>query len=86
MVNSTLSLFCNTSASIPLTYQWFKDGILLPDFNSENYTKPFISIDDGSYTCAVNNSFQSLTSPDFNVTVWGMRFFNLFLTEIFENI
>jgi len=75
MVNSTLNLFCNTSSTNTSVYQWFKDGILLPEFNSKNYTKPFISSNDnGLYTCAVNDSSQALTSLEFNVTVWGKRF------------
>jgi len=58
-----------------LQHFWFKDGILLPEFNSKNYTKPFISSNDnGLYTCAVNDSSQALTSLEFNVTVWGKRF------------
>ena len=78
MVGSTLNLFCNTALSnTSSTYQWFKNGILQPGFDSEYYNISSISsIDDGSYTCRVNkNSFQSLTSPGFNVIVWwGMRF------------
>jgi len=88
MVNSTLNLFCNISASIPLTYRWFKDGILLPEFISENYTRPFISsIDDGLYTCAVNDSFQTLRAPDFNVTVWGKRFnLDYIVSYVFDSV
>ncbi|NPV63084.1 MAG: hypothetical protein HPY61_10750 [Methanotrichaceae archaeon] len=55
-LGSEVSFSVLASGTEPLSYQWMKDGIEIPDANSTAYTMPSISIDSsGNYSVVVSN-------------------------------
>jgi len=54
---SELHLYVTASGSPPLSYQWYKDDILIPDATDSTYTViDVVGNDCGIYTCRVTNT------------------------------
>jgi hypothetical protein len=65
---TTLSVVHGGSPSF--IYQWYKDGIIIPDANDREYTLPLPKLaDSGNYTVVVRNLFSQDTSVNATVTV-----------------
>jgi hypothetical protein len=65
---TTLSVVHGGSPSF--IYQWYKDGIIIPDANDREYTLPLPKLADaGNYTVVVRNLFSQDTSVNAAVTV-----------------
>ena len=72
--SSSLLLFCNVSASQPLTYRWFKDDVEVMGMNETYFNKTTVGIFDvGTYKCAANNTFYNQTSMAINITVSDIK-------------
>jgi hypothetical protein len=59
------------SGSIPLSYQWMKNGMAISGANSASYTTPptMISDNNSTFAVAVSNSSGSVTSSSATLTV-----------------
>jgi hypothetical protein len=56
--------------SVPLAYQWSKNGTVINGANSNNYIiNSVTNSDSGSYSCVVSNSYGSITSDTASLTV-----------------
>jgi hypothetical protein len=64
--------FSVTASGSGLTYQWSKDGVLIPGATASTLTLPVLKWSmAGSYTVAVSNSDGTTTSNDATLTVTG---------------
>jgi hypothetical protein len=68
---SSSSLSVGVTGTSPFTYQWRKDGSIIPNAVSSSYSLPsnLASSDAGSFTVVVSNSLGSVVSEPANVTV-----------------
>jgi methionine-rich copper-binding protein CopC len=65
-----LDLSVTATGTPPLYYQWYKDGELVPDATSPQFTVASVTeTDAGSYTVVVSNAVGSVTSNPAKVTV-----------------
>ena len=78
-ISTQLVLTCTGNSSLPITYQWRKDGVALPDTNSETLTLDNIQVfDEGNYSCEVTNDVSSERSTNSSVHVHVLpEFFQL---------
>lgn len=79
--NDTLLLFVNATSSLPVTFQWEKDGVpLTPD--NDTLLIPVAQLNDtGEYTCSVTNSAGSATSAVILVNILQEPIFSTTLTD-----
>ena len=69
-IGTQLVLTCTGNSSLPITYQWRKDGVALPDTNSDTLTLDNIQVfDEGNYSCEVTNDVSSERSTNSSVHV-----------------
>ena len=55
-IGTRLTLTCTGNSSLPITYQWRKDGVTLPDTNSNTLILDNMQVfDEGNYSCEVTN-------------------------------
>ena len=77
-LGSTLRLTCEASSELSLTYEWRKDGNILPEFNTSHLVVTNMQhLDSGNYTCVVINPVGSVKSISTNVMVYELPFFYL---------
>lgn len=71
MVGSYVTFWVEAEGSQPMTYQWRKNGVILPG-ETENYLwlGPVTSGDEGSYSVLVKNAYGSATSSSAVLTVY----------------
>ncbi len=56
-----------------ISYQWYKNGIIIPGANTPSYTNPGVSSGDaGPYTCIISNGCSSVTSATITLTVFPL--------------
>jgi hypothetical protein len=67
--NSGVSLSVTAVGTSPFTYQWYKDGILIPGANSSILTKFWGTTDAGTYKCRVTNVGGYIDSTNILVTI-----------------
>jgi hypothetical protein len=67
----TATFSVTASESLPLSYQWYRDGGIIAGANSASYTTPATTLADNnaSFTCLVSNSAGSVTSNPAILTV-----------------
>jgi hypothetical protein len=71
-IGGTATLSVQASGSLPLSYQWMKDGADVPGATSAALSFPITgSLQAGAYRARVSNSFGSVTSAVATVTVAG---------------
>ncbi|MDP0491974.1 MAG: immunoglobulin domain-containing protein [Verrucomicrobiota bacterium JB023] len=69
---STATFTCEAVGTSAISYQWSKDGDLLPGETSPSLTLPNAQeADEGSYTCTVTNGSGSVTSQTATLDVLG---------------
>ena len=69
-IGTQLVLTCTGNSSLPITYQWRKDRVALPDTNSDTLTLDNIQVfDEGNYSCEVTNDVSSERSTNSSVHV-----------------
>ncbi|MBI5426114.1 MAG: immunoglobulin domain-containing protein [Opitutae bacterium] len=67
---TTLSLSMTVAGTTPMTFQWKKNGVDIPNATSSNYSKNLVTGNDaGVYTLVATNSAGSATSSGVTVTV-----------------
>ena len=68
--NGSFSLYVQANSSLELSYQWYRNGSLIPDANSAIFSKQNSSlIDTGLYHVIVSNNVSELSSLSASVTV-----------------
>ena len=66
----SISIWTTVVGTSPLTIQWRKDGVLLPNETSSYFNRSYVTTaDSGDYTMTVINQVGSITSPVLHVTV-----------------
>jgi hypothetical protein len=66
----SISLYVTASGSQPLTYQWYKDNVLIPSGTNNFYLiNSATSSDAGTYKCIVSNVCGSVTSSDIIISI-----------------
>lgn len=69
-VGDPFVLFVNATGEEPLSYQWYKDNVVLSGETSSTFGKASVTIEDaGSYTCEVSNVCGTVMSEPAVVTV-----------------
>src|SRR4029077_4592126 len=67
---SNLYISPSITGTLPMTYQWKKDGVLVQGASSGTFNKGNVTAaDSGQYTLTATNQFGSATSPAISVTV-----------------
>ena len=68
-VGQSLILSCSVTGSVPITYQWFKDGSELPGESEDMLAFTPVAYNNfGTYHCVVNNSVNIIQSREAVVT------------------
>jgi hypothetical protein len=68
--NDSFSLYVQANSDLNLSYQWYKNGALIPGENTAIYTKSVSSTNDsGLYNVFVSNSLSEIRSLSASVTV-----------------
>ena len=71
-------LSCEAESDISVTYEWRKDGNVIPQFNTNELILDSIQrLDSGNYTCFANNPVGSAESITTSVTVYELPKFYL---------
>ena len=70
-VGDDVSFFVAASGTRPLSYQWYRDGNLIPEATSFTYTVENISLTDhgAKFHCVVTNSFGNAPSEEATLSV-----------------
>lgn len=69
-VGEELKLVFEVVGEAPITYQWYKDGNLLPDFTENTLLIPNSAfVDAGVYKCVATNECGTLTSKECTVAI-----------------
>ena len=77
-VDGTLRLSCEGQSTLPLRYQWTKNGVPIPGAMTNSYTLSNITIfDEGNYTCEMTNDVSTVQTTDANVLVYELPVFYL---------
>ncbi len=71
-VNTAVNFTAVADASEPVTYRWYKDGVLLSNANTTLNLPAVDGVDDGNYTFVAQNSAGSVTSAPARLTVTGV--------------
>jgi hypothetical protein len=62
-VGNPFSVFVTATGDAPLTYQWFKDGVVIDGATTETYSVTAAVLDNaGNYTCEVSNACGKVVS------------------------
>ena len=68
-VGQPLNLTVNASGTPPLTYQWYRNGILIDGATAPSFSVASAQLgDSGKYTVIINNIVGPISGPVFNVT------------------
>lgn len=71
-VGKTVVLTISSDGTAPLTYQWFKNGVVIAGQTASKMTiTPFAATDAGIYHCVVSNSAGSVASNKEELTVFS---------------
>ena len=82
-LGSDLILNCSAESFLPITFNWRKDGIPIPDSNSGVLVIEQVQIsDEGSYTCHVSNAVGIDKSTNSTVLVYELPNFFLELSPV----
>ena len=77
-IGGNLTLACLGQSSLPLTYQWRKDDILIPGANKPTLIiTNFQIFDEGNYTCNINNDVGTIRSTNASVQMFELPKFYL---------
>ena len=77
-ISGNLTLACLGQSSLPLTYQWRKDRILIPGANKPTLTVTNFQIfDEGNYTCDIINDVGTIRSTNASVQMFELPKFYL---------
>ena len=69
-----VNLTCMATGDLPISYQWAKDGQLLPDEMFSSLVIPEVNPDHrGAYTCIASNHVNSVTSAPAIVSIRGLQ-------------
>lgn len=71
---SELLMQCSVSGNPSASYQWVKNDVVIPNANSQNYTKTTERADAGYYICRVNNVVGTVDSAVHELKVPCMCF------------
>lgn len=65
------TLYTNATGQLPLNYQWYRDGILIPDATGQTYALAAASEADASdaYTCVITNPAGSSTTQPVQIAI-----------------
>lgn len=67
-VGSALILNCFGTSNLPITYQWKKNGIIIPDAHFETLNiSNFQVYDEGNYTCEITNAVRTVKSTNSSI-------------------
>ena len=70
-INYRLMLACEGNSSLPVTYQWRKEGVVIPNANNNTLVINNMQIsDEGNYICEVTNDVKSVQSTNASVHVF----------------
>lgn len=84
-LNGTISLSCEARSSLPLSYQWNKNGVPIPNMTGHQLVLTNMQIfDEGNYTCEVRNDVGSVLSLVSIVQVYVLPQF--YLTPVSLNV
>ena len=67
--DSSIVLKCNTIGSGDIKFQWFKNGLILPDTGMFLVINSIQRVNQGQYSCLVTDSIKSISSDEVNITV-----------------
>jgi hypothetical protein len=70
-VNATVNFTAMADASPPVTYRWYRSGVLLSGTNTTLSLPLVDAVDDGNYTFVAQNSAGSVTSAPARLTITG---------------
>lgn len=74
IVGDSLRISINCTANPPATYQWFKNGVLVPQQTSSTFFEAKLDVDSsGTYSCDVHNLVGSVTWLEASVSVFLER-------------
>ena len=77
-LGSVLELYCEANSSLPVTYEWKKDGNTLPKHSTKKLILVKLQhLDSGNYTCFANNPVGTAESITTSVTVYELPSFYL---------
>ena len=77
-LGDTLTLSCEAESDLAVTYEWKKDGNVMPQFKSSTLAIENIQrLDSANYTCFANNPVGSAESVTTSVTVYELPEFYL---------
>ena len=77
-LGNELELYCEANSSLPVTYEWKKDGNTLPKHSTKNLILVKLQhLDSGNYTCFANNPVGTAESITTSVTVYELPSFYL---------
>ena len=78
-----LVLNCSAESQLPVTYQWTKNGNLIPDADSNNLVISGLQkVDSGNYTCCISNPVATVKSPNTSLFVYELPTFYLEPTSV----
>ena len=77
-LGDTLQLSCEAQSNLTLTYQWRRDGNVLPQFTTNVLTIPAIQrLESANYTCTASNPVGTADTIPTSVTVYELPQFYL---------
>ena len=77
-LGSVLELYCEANSSLPVTYEWKKDGNTLPKHSTKKLILVKLQhLDSGNYTCFANNPVGTAESITTSFTVYELPSFYL---------
>ena len=62
-------LKCNTIGSGDIKFQWFKNGLILPETEMFLVMNGIQRVNQGRYSCLVTDNLKSISSDEVNITV-----------------
>ena len=70
-INYRLMLACEGNSSLPVIYQWRKEGVVIPNANNNTLVINNMQIsDEGNYVCEVTNDVKAVQSTNASVCVF----------------
>ena len=77
-LGGTVRLSCEAESDISVTYEWRKEGNVIPQFNTNELVLDSVQrLDSGNYTCFANNPVGSAESITTSITVYELPEFYL---------
>lgn len=71
-LSNPVNLTCSAEGTQPISYQWFKDDVLIPGASFPTlYIPEVVPEDRGNYKCVATNTVGSVQSPTALVTIPG---------------